>query len=184
MLTSSSVMNGLRVPWARYTLPFSLPLLSVEVIGSRPIASPTFFQLTMANHENSKLTSQKNHSLDFPGYDEGMPLILALKTSLTIHLSISSSCVPVPLTPTPIIITIITTLEPYIPPKSKTTLISPSSITHTVPSSSHPRLCPSITTNHLLLSSLFGPRRWNKYFHIPAHAPYSKNTFQFKKCIQ
>ena len=59
-------------------------------------------------------------------------------------------------------------------------------ITQTIPSSSHhhPHPRPSTTTNHFLLSSLFGPCRWNKYFHIPAHASYSENTFQFKKCIQ
>ena len=49
-------MNGLRVSWAQYTLPFSLPLLPMGVMGNRPITSPTYTWLTMANQENSKLT--------------------------------------------------------------------------------------------------------------------------------
>ena len=42
----------------------------------------------------------------------------------------------------------------------------------------------STTTNNFPLSNFFGPPWWNKYFHIPAHAPYSENTFQFQKYIQ
>ena len=123
----------------------------------------------------------------------------AMKTLLTAHLSnpllLPSPLLPISLTTTPtplsksVSFSIITTLEPYIPPKSKTThqpstLISPTSITQTVPSFSHPHPHPSITTNHLPLSSLFEPRQWNKHFHIPAHVSYSVNILQFQKCIQ
>ena len=101
----------------------------------------------------------------------------------------ASRCLPTPnSTPTSVSSSSITTLKPYISPKSKTTqpstLTSPSFITKTVSSSSYPRPRPSTTTNHLPLSSFFVPQQWNKYFHIPAHAPYSVNTFQFQKCIQ
>ena len=122
---------------------------------------------------------------------------LSFENSSSTHLSTPSSppslLLSISQTPTPtsayVSSSIITTLKPYILPKSETThqlsiLTSFSSITNTVPSYFHPRPRPSITTNHLPLSILFGPRRWNKYFHVPAHDPYSVNTFQFKKCIQ
>ena len=193
-------MSGLRIPWAQYTLPFSLSLLFMAVMGSRPVISPTYTLFTMANYENLKLTGtlrntpQKIHPPNFPGFDTDT----ALKTHLTTHLSTPSSHLPPllpisqptpPPTSTSIFSSNITTLELYISPKSKiihqhSNLASSSSITQTVPFSSHARPRPSTTTNHLSLSSLFGPCRWNKYFHIPAHAPCSKNTFQFQKCIQ
>ena len=49
-------MNGLRVPWAQCILSFSLPLLSMGVMGSRPVISLTYTRLTMANYENLKWT--------------------------------------------------------------------------------------------------------------------------------
>ena len=55
-LTMSSIMNSLRVSWGQYTLLFSVPLLSLGIMGSRTITSPTYIWLTMANHENFKLT--------------------------------------------------------------------------------------------------------------------------------
>ena len=39
-LATSSVINSLRVPCPRYTLPFPLPLLTIGFMGSRPIISP------------------------------------------------------------------------------------------------------------------------------------------------
>ena len=129
----SSVMNGLMVSWAQYTLPLLLPLLSFGVMGNRLIISPTYTLLTMASCENSKLTGalgnvhQKLHPLDFPGFNKETPSITALKTPLTTHLPTPSSLppplVPVSLirTPTPPSTSIsssnITNLEPYIPPK-------------------------------------------------------------------
>ena len=83
----------------------------------------------------------------FPGFDKDTPL----KTPLTTHLSTPSSLslplLPISQTPTPtptftfVSSSSITTLEPYIPPKSKTThqlstLASSSSITQIVLSSS------------------------------------------------
>ena len=138
------MMNDLRVPWAWYTLPFSLPLLSMGIMGSISITSSPYIRLTMANHENSKLTgalgnaSQNTYLPDFPGFDKERPL----KILLTTHLSIPSPLVLVFLTPTPPSSSVITTFEPYIPPKCKTI--------------SHPR--PSTNTDHLPLSSFFGPR--------------------------
>ena len=67
----------------------------------------------------------------------------------------------------------------YNPKKNQTTHQS-----STLTSFSHPGPRPSTTTNHLPLSILFDPLRWNKYFYIPAHAPYSKHIFQFQNCIQ
>ena len=64
-LTKSSIMNGLRVPWAQYTLPFSLPLLPMGVMGNRPVISPTYTRLTMANYENFKLTGALGNPLLF-----------------------------------------------------------------------------------------------------------------------
>ena len=198
-------MNGLRVPWAQYTLPFSLPLLSMGAMGSRPVVSPTYTRLTMANYENFNLTGalgnapQKINPPDYPGFDKDTPLTTALKTPLTTHLSTPSSHPPPLLhicqTPTPnptsttVSFSSITTFESYIYPQkvkpfTNSILASSFSVTLTVPSSSHARPRPSTTTNHLPLSILFGPRQWNKYFHIHAHAPYSKNTFQFQKWIQ
>ena len=124
---------------------------------------------------------------------------MALKTPLTTHLSTPSShpppLLPISQTPTPIPTSTsvssfsIITLEHYIVPDSKnihspSTLTSSFSVTQTVPSSSHPRPRPSTTTNHLPLSSFFDTRRWNKYFHISAHALYSENTFHFQNCIE
>ena len=162
-------MNSLRVPLPWYAFLFSLPLLFMGVVGSRLITSPTYIHLIMTNHENSKLIDapQKIHPPDFLGIDKKTPLISALKTFLTAHLSTPSPHVPVFFTPTPpstfISSSIITTLELYLPTQSKTTyqpstLTSPSSITQTVPCSSHPCPHPSTTINHLPLSSLFGSR--------------------------
>ena len=105
----------------------------------------------MANYENLNLTGalgnapQKIHPHDFPGFDNDMPLTLALKTPLTTHLSTPSSQPPplLPISQTPTLIptstsvssSSITTFEPCIPPKGKTThelstLPSSSPITH------------------------------------------------------
>ena len=121
---SSSIMNSLRVPWTQYTLPFSFALIPHGVMGSKPITSPTYIQLTMANHENFKLISalenapQKIHPPHFSGFDKETPLTSTLKTSLITHLSTPSPLVPVFLTPTPtppstsVSSSIVTTLEP------------------------------------------------------------------------
>ena len=119
-------MNSLRVPWAQYTLPFSLPLLSMGVMGSRPVIS----RLTMAKYENFNLTGalvnahQKMNPPDFPSFDKYTPLTMALKTPLTTHLSTSLSHPPPLLrisqttTPSPTSTSVssssITTFEPYI----------------------------------------------------------------------
>ena len=54
-LTTCSVMNGLKVPWARYTLPLT-PLLNMGVMGSIPVISPKYIPLNIASYENLKLT--------------------------------------------------------------------------------------------------------------------------------
>ena len=123
------------------------------------------------------------HASDLGSENSNYPLVNSLVSST------SPCAAPTSLTPTPpstSIFFIITPLEPYILPKLKithqpSTLTSSGSLTQTVPSSSHPRSRPSTTTNHFPLSSLFGTHLRNKYFHIPAHAPYSVNTFYFKK---
>ena len=142
-------------------------------MGSRPVTSPTYNHLTMENYENLKLTSalgnapQKNSSPKFLGFDKDTPLSAALITQLSTPSSFSTPLLLIFQTPTPTPISTavfsssITILGPYIPPKSKTThqlstLSSFSSITQTVSSSSHLHQRPSIATNHLPLSSLFG----------------------------
>ena len=74
----------------------------------------------------------------------------------------------------------------YIPPKSKTAHQLDSDLCLFF-NPDCPLLSPSpiyYHYKHLPLSSFFRPHRWNKYFHIPVYDPYSKNTFQFQKCIQ
>ena len=55
-LTKNSIMNGLKVPWAQYTLSLALHLFPMKVRGSEPAIFPTYIQLTMVNYENLKLT--------------------------------------------------------------------------------------------------------------------------------
>ena len=136
---------------------------------------------------------QQIPSPHFPVFDKDSPLISALKTYLTAHLSTlmptTTSCTCFPNTNTNSSFYyynhLRTIYTPRIEDHSQTLYSGLSlSITQTVPFSSHPHPRPSTTTNYLPLSSLFGSRRWNKYFHIPAHVLYSENTFQFEKCIQ
>ena len=150
-------MNGLRVPWAWYIFPFSLSLLPMGIVGSKPVKYQTYIWLTMASYENSKLTAvsgnapQKIHPLYFPAFDKEMPLTTALKTHQTTQLS-TPSCLPPPLALASLTLTpltppcaIITTLEPYVPTKL---LTSPSFTTQTLPSFSHFYSHSSTTTNH------------------------------------
>ena len=91
-LTTRLVIHGLKVPWAWYTLPFHLPLLSIGVMGIRPITSPIYIRLTLANHENSNWTSalvnapQNINPPDSLRFDKDTPLTSALKITLTAHL--------------------------------------------------------------------------------------------------
>ena len=78
-----------RVPWVRYTLYLSLPLLSKEDMGSWLVISHTYIQLTMPSYENIKLTDalgntpKKNNPSNFPGFDKDT----VPKTSSFAHLS-------------------------------------------------------------------------------------------------
>ena len=131
-------------------------------VESRPVISHTYIWLTMANYEYLKLAgalgnaAQKIHTPlpNFPGFDKDSPLTTALKTPPTTHLSTPSShsppLLPFSQTPTPTLTftsissSSITIFEPYIPQKNEitrqlSTLVSSSSITQTVPSSSHAR---------------------------------------------
>ena len=176
-------MNGLRVPWAWYTLPFSFPLLYMGVMGSRQITSPTYIRLTMAIHEDLKLTSvpQKIQPSSFPGFDKDTPPTSALKTTpdrppVNSLASSTSCCTYFPNTNT-------NSLKPYISPKSKV-IHQPSTLDLFLfynPDCTF-LVSPLPTPIHLPLLSLFDPRQWNKYFHIPAHInfPYSENTFHFQ----
>ncbi|XP_069992912.1 uncharacterized protein [Penaeus vannamei] len=69
------------------------------------------------------------------------------------------------------------TLHPYFPPPCRTTPL------HTTPSSSRPRLSTASTSANLL-STLFGPAKWDRFFVIPPTAPYSENTLLFHQDLQ
>ena len=77
-------MNSLIMPWAQYVLPLSLLLLSMGVMGSRPVITSTYIQLTMASYENSIYRfigdcTSKIHPPNFPVID--IPLTSTLENS-------------------------------------------------------------------------------------------------------
>ena len=123
----------------------------------------------------------------------GSPLTTAPNTETTAHSSMPTSALPtqaenqspedIPTHPTSSNSTpplqpssnnqssLITTLQPYSPSFRNT------------PSSTRPR--PSTTTNPTdILNTLFSPAKWDRFFVIPATAPYSGNTLLFQQCLQ
>ena len=179
-----SVMNGLRVPWAWYTLPLPLPLFSMEVMGSWPIISPIYLWLTMVSYENFELACAlgmhlKNSYTRLPWLWNASEVVSENSTRLSTPSSLPPPLISIFLTLTSHF-TLINTLEPYIPQKLKTTyqpstVTSPFSPIQTI-SSSHIRPCPSTTTDQPPLSSFFGPLQWNKYLCSQKTISNCKNT--------
>ena len=172
-------MNGLMVPWAQYTLPSSLPLLSMGVMGSRPVTSSTCTRLTWVGYENSKLTNalgnatQKIHP----------PTSLALtRTRLWPWLWKSPNYPPVnslvSYTCLPNTNTNPSYIYMFLYYNNLRTTYASKKYNYSDLSLFYNPICllflsPSPTPIHYL----FGPCQWNKYFHIPAHVPYPVNTF-------
>ena len=165
---------------------FSLLLFYMGVMGSRPITSPTYIRLTMANNGNLKSTGALGDTSQGHASDHGSENS-PNHPPVNSHVSfISFTCFFLTSTsPTSISSSIITTLEPYIPLKRKNTHNSP------LTSSSSITQCPLLSLVHthplpliifLHLASLVLADRTNT--SISLLMLHTQKTLQCQKCIQ
>lgn len=153
--------------------PRLIPKSTTEVVVPHPLTKPS---------EPGKI-DQAHPTVDTP-------------TTFLINSPISTASPPTPSTTTPYLSTTlpsavtssssIITLEPYCPPSSQTfsKSFTPSShsVTYSHSSSSRPRY--GATLSRTSFNTLFGPQKWNRFFVIPANAPYADNTLKFQQCLQ
>ena len=86
---------------------------------------------------------------------------------------------------------LIKTLQPYSPPPvvglsvrttTPTTRSTKNPVTNTT-LSSHLRSTRTVTHSPSL-HRVFGPAKWDRFFVVPASAPYANNTLKFQQCLQ